>query len=312
MIPCTEFIPAYSELFAFIEKKHGRDEVEKFWQYLFEPDGKGIPLINFLEKEGIRGCYSYWSGTLNEEAADFSLYLNEKAGWFMIEMRRCPSKGRLLELKEKIGLVPYPDYCLHCFHYRSAIEKAGLKYAYDFTRTDRAACGVLITDPKIFDGKLIIDENTLVMSKNASDNEYFHRDFHSSMNMGVDYLFTRFGEEEVREYLRTYAENAMRPELERIRYGGLDALEETVKGIYEKEEAPDAVKTRKSEKTLSVRIAYCPAVKHLKETGRRVSPCFSLTTDCVFERLAEEAGMKFENLFYDENTGEAKYLFALK
>ena len=56
MISCTEFIPAYSELFTFLEEKHGRDEVDRFWKYLFEPDGKGIPLINFVQKEGIRGC----------------------------------------------------------------------------------------------------------------------------------------------------------------------------------------------------------------------------------------------------------------
>ena len=54
MIPCTEFIPAYSELFAFLEELYGRAEVDNFWTYLFIPDGKGIPLINFLEKEGYR------------------------------------------------------------------------------------------------------------------------------------------------------------------------------------------------------------------------------------------------------------------
>ena len=34
MISCTEFIPAYSELFTFLEDKHGRDEVDRFWEYL--------------------------------------------------------------------------------------------------------------------------------------------------------------------------------------------------------------------------------------------------------------------------------------
>ena len=31
MISCTEFIPAYSELFTFLEDKHGRAEVDAFW-----------------------------------------------------------------------------------------------------------------------------------------------------------------------------------------------------------------------------------------------------------------------------------------
>ena len=54
MISCTEFIPCYSELFTYLEEKSGRDEVDRFWKYLFEPDGKGIPLVNYVKKEGIR------------------------------------------------------------------------------------------------------------------------------------------------------------------------------------------------------------------------------------------------------------------
>lgn len=47
------------------------------------PDGKGIPLISFVEKEGIKGCYTYWVSTLNEETVDFTMYLNEKRGFSM-------------------------------------------------------------------------------------------------------------------------------------------------------------------------------------------------------------------------------------
>ena len=36
MISCTEFIPAYSELFTYLEDKYGRDEVDVFWDYLFK------------------------------------------------------------------------------------------------------------------------------------------------------------------------------------------------------------------------------------------------------------------------------------
>ena len=147
MISCTEFIPAYSELFTFLEDKKGRAEVDAFWKYLFAPTGDGIPLINFVQKEGIRGCFTYWTSTLNEEAADFTMSLNEKAGWFLLEMHRCPSKGRLLQLKDEIGITPYRDYCLHCDSYRSAIEKVGLGYIYNFSGADHAACSILIYDP---------------------------------------------------------------------------------------------------------------------------------------------------------------------
>ena len=132
MISCTEFIPAYSELFTYLEDKYGRDEVDAFWEYLFKPDGKGIPLINHIKKSGIRGCFTYWAESLNEEAADFTMYLNEKRGYFVIDMHQCPSKGRLLKLKDEIGILPYHDYCLHCDSYRAAVEQVGLGYMYDF------------------------------------------------------------------------------------------------------------------------------------------------------------------------------------
>lgn len=51
MISCTEFIPCYSELFTYLERKAGREEVSRFWKYLFKPDGDGIPLINFVKRE---------------------------------------------------------------------------------------------------------------------------------------------------------------------------------------------------------------------------------------------------------------------
>ncbi|MBP3701281.1 MAG: hypothetical protein J6I64_05285, partial [Lachnospiraceae bacterium] len=193
MISCTEFIPAYSELFAYLEEKYGRGEVDRLWKFLFEPTGDGIPLINFIKKDGIRGCWNYWSGTLNEEAADFTMMLNEKAGWYTIRMHHCPSKGRLLKLKDEIGLKPYHDYCLHCDSYRFSLEKVGLRSVYDFSGTDHAACWSLIYDPAVFKGSIVVDEDTQIMNRQASDNEYFHMDFHSSMNMGVEYLGSRHG-----------------------------------------------------------------------------------------------------------------------
>jgi len=132
------FWEEYSEFFTYLEKNYGRAEVDNFWEYLFKPTGDGIPLINFVKKEGIRGCFNYWKGTLSEEASDVTLYLNETAGWFCLAMHMCPSKGRLLQLKEDIGVKPYHDYCLHCDHHRAAIEKTGLTYTYNFTGDDQA------------------------------------------------------------------------------------------------------------------------------------------------------------------------------
>ncbi|MBQ8039549.1 MAG: hypothetical protein IJ274_06735, partial [Lachnospiraceae bacterium] len=241
MISCTEFIPAYSELFTYLENKVDRKEVDAFWEYLFEPTGDGIPLINYVEKEGIRGCYSYWAGSLNEEAADFTMYLNEKQGWYMEKMHHCPSKGRLLELKDEIGITPYHDYCLHCDHYRTAVEKAGLKYIFNFDGIDHASCSLFIYDPQIFDGRIIVDEDTLIMDRKSGDNEYFHRAFHSSMNMGIEYVVKKFGIEGVCEYLTMYTEDVYKSIIADAKKIGLDAIARKIADTYEKEKAPEVL-----------------------------------------------------------------------
>lgn len=309
MISCTEFIPSYSELFSYLEDNYGRAEVDAFWKYLFVPDGKGIPLISFVEKEGIRGCWSYWAGTLNEEAADFTMWLNEKRGFYYNVMRKCPSKGRLLQLKDEIGITPYHDYCLHCDSYRSAVEKVGLKYIYNFEGIDEAACSMLIYDPKIFDGRVIIDEDTLVMDRKASDNEYFHRDFHSSMNMGIHYLGEKYGMDDVKAYLTRYTENVYKQTIADMEVRGLAALEAKIRDTYEKEKTLDVLTTVLDSNALTVTVTECPAVKHLHETGREVSPWYRYTTEVVMSVLAKKGGFRFTMESYDETTGAAKYRF---
>jgi len=141
MIPCTEFIPAYSELFAFLEKTGGKQAVMDYWEHMA---AAGIPLLEeHVRRDGILGCYKYWSHTLNEEAADFTMRCDEENGVFTIEMRHCPSKGRLLEWKR---FTPYPDYCEHCdVIYRRVLEPLGFVYEYDLSQSGRARCSLRIS-----------------------------------------------------------------------------------------------------------------------------------------------------------------------
>ena len=148
MISCTEFIPAYSELFKFIDQKDGRQAVYDYWTAIFDPANS--PLNACLDRSGIKGCYEYWSHTLNEEAADFTMTLDEDQGYFLSVMRKCPSKGKLLKLDY---MEPFDEYCLHCDQYRQAVEKHGLCYEYDFTGSDQAQCSLLIYDPKKYKKK---------------------------------------------------------------------------------------------------------------------------------------------------------------
>jgi hypothetical protein len=144
MITCTDFIPAYSELFKFLHKRGGKRAVEKYWNYL--SDKYLINLKKLVKKHGLKGCWLYWNGTLNEEAADFTMELNGAEGFFSIKMHKCPSKSRLMKAKH---IKPYSDYCCHCnVLYRRVLERLGYEYTFDSSQCHKAACAIVVRKNK--------------------------------------------------------------------------------------------------------------------------------------------------------------------
>jgi hypothetical protein len=142
MISCTEFIPAYSEGFKFLEQSGGRKQVEDFWSYLsslYLKDSLG----KLVAEEGLEGCYTYWTQALNEEAANFKIVLNEIEAEYKSNMFKCPSKGLLL----KLGYMePYHAYCDHCQAlYGPFLGNLGYHYEKDLSYCENATCSSLIT-----------------------------------------------------------------------------------------------------------------------------------------------------------------------
>lgn len=310
MISCKDFIPVYSEIFCYLEGNFGREEVDHYWDAIFKVNAnKKSPLLICLEKEGLKGCFTYWSGTLNEEAAHFSMYLNEKRGFFKIDMHRCPSKGRLVDLQEQVGLKPYPNYCLHCDGYRSACSAVGLEYIYNFQNMDKAGCSLFIYDPKIFDGRIIMDEDTQVMHRNASDNEYYHPSFHKSLNVGLDYVGRTHGEAGVREVLSNYVNKVVKPLMGEVT---LASIEKMIQEDYAKEKSLEVLTTNLTENSLTVSVSHCPAISHIRNIGYSPSPWYRYATTGVMEALAKLAGCAFVMDSYDEETGAAEYHFVKK
>ena len=140
MISCNEFIPAYSELFKTLEKRGGVEAVEDFWHYLSA--NFLTNLRDLVTEHGLRGCWLYWKHTLNEEAADFTMEMDEDKGEFSIDMHHCPSMGLLMKTKH---IEPYADYCRHCdILYRDVLEPLGYSYDIDLTRCREARCSITV------------------------------------------------------------------------------------------------------------------------------------------------------------------------
>ena len=140
MISCTDFIPSYSELFKYLESKGGKKAVTEYWEYIAE---NGLEnLRQEVIKNAIEGCFNYWSHTLNEEAADFTMTLNAARTEFRIDMEHCPSRGKLNELRH---IKPYEDYCRHCdVLYRSVLEPLGYEFDIDLSRCKNAQCSLTV------------------------------------------------------------------------------------------------------------------------------------------------------------------------
>ena len=140
MISCTVFIPDYSELFKYLERRGGKQTVLEFWEYLSD---KFLDNLRDLVKEhGIEGCWKYWSHTLNEEAADFTMELDTETGEFKILMDNCPSKGRF---EKETHITPYHDYCVHCdVLYRRVLEPLGLECSMDLSECDKSKCDFVV------------------------------------------------------------------------------------------------------------------------------------------------------------------------
>ena len=142
-----------------------------------------------------------------------------------------------------------------------------------------------------------------VMRRKASDNQYLHKDFHGALNLALEYLRKKFGNESVRSYLRQYAKSFHAPLIRRLRRRGLVALKEYFENIYAVEKAPLRLKLTKDE--LILKTDFCPAVKHIRAMHQAVSPLFSETERAVYEAICEKTPFAFELASYDKKTGRS-------
>ena len=74
----------------------------------------------------------------------------------------------------------------------------------------------------------------------------------------------------------------------------LTALAQKIQETYIAEKAEDAPELTQDVHCLTVKIAYCPAVKHLRATGRVVSQWFPMTTTAVMETLTNAGNLRLK------------------
>jgi hypothetical protein len=146
-----------------------------------------------------------------------------------------------------------------------------------------------------------------VMKRQASDNEYLHRDFHKALSGGIEYLHFNYGEQAVREYLRQFANRFYAPLKEDLRQRGLVAIREHYEKIYKIEGGK--IDITFSEDELILKVEACPAVTHLRKGGYPVARLFYETTKTVNEVICQGSEFLFELVEYDQQTGRSVQRF---
>ena len=325
MISCTEFIPLYSEFFKFLEKRGGHDAVMDYWIHISDSSigDKTNPnsLAYKCEKYGgFDGAVAYWGHTLTEEACDLIEIKNREKKLRFLHMRHCPSRGMLNALKH---VEPYYDYCSHCkVLYSLVLEKYGVTYIQDNSKVDRAECASILYEtknPPDFDFTKITDdeaiklfgEGTEIVDMKSEDNKYLHRDFHLLGDNALKYCADRFGDEAVVEFINDFARYYYAPVIEKIKKGGLSAIEEWIKGVYEIEEASELVHTEISEDSLTFTIDKSPVIEYMHSLNQEPSKYYIEETRTLYRVIAEECGYGFSLEYYNEDGG-TRFIFARK
>jgi hypothetical protein len=147
-----------------------------------------------------------------------------------------------------------------------------------------------------------------IMNRTAGDNAYLHKDFHAALSTALIYLEEKHGAEAVRAYLRQFVQSFYSGLKRDVQQRGLIALQEHYAHIYEIEdgEATFALTSNR----LTIEIAACPAVMHMRRNGRPVSPLFYETTRTVNETICEGTPFRAELVAYDEETGRSTVRFS--
>ena len=140
MISCTEFIYVYNELFRYLAKRGGKEQVIAFWEGIREEFLWN--LREYIANEGLEGMHRYWSHTLGEEGGRHTMTLYDDM--FVIDMHECPSARKVHDGR----VEPCEFYCEHCaWLYPPMIREFGYEVDYDILDCEKGRCRLTVRKP---------------------------------------------------------------------------------------------------------------------------------------------------------------------
>ncbi len=328
MISCTEFIPLYSEFFKYLEAHGGENAVMDYWIHISDTSIGDKTNPNSLASKceqfgGFGGAKAYWGHTLTEEACDFIKLYDYEKNFIMSHMRHCPSRGMLNDFEH---VEPYHNYCEHCnVIYARVLEKYGIEYIRDNSKIANAECRSLLFEkghkPDL-DWKNITDDELRKMAKDdgsvvvvdlkTEDNKYLHRDFHLLGDNALSYCGENFGDNAVKAFLTTYAQNYYSPQIKDIQAKGLVAIKDWIEKVYTIEEAIELIHFDLQETSLTVTIDKSPVIEYMHSLNQKPGKYYIEETRTLYEAIADACNYGFKLAYYNEDGGTQFTFFERK
>ena len=115
-------------------------------------------------------------------------------------------------------------------------------------------------------------------------------DFYFAINATFRFILDRLGVEGLRRYWKDMGENYYAPVSSRWCDGGLPAVADYWRAFFKAEPGAE-VEVAEQESEVRVQVNVCPAIKHLRDHGRQIVPCFCQHCHFVSEAMAESANL---------------------
>lgn len=114
-------------------------------------------------------------------------------------------------------------------------------------------------------------------------------DFYFAVNATFRFIHSKLGMEGLQRYWSNLGTRYFAPVSDRWKSGGLPAIAAHWRAFFAAEPGAE-VDVEEGTDTVTVHVRVCPAIKHLREHGREIIPCFCQHCYYINEAIAEPAG----------------------
>lgn len=121
-------------------------------------------------------------------------------------------------------------------------------------------------------------------------------DFYFAVNAMFRHLHDRFGKPELIEYWRSLGREYYKRRIDTWRDGRPQAIADDWRTYFFNEPGAKVEVTTPDSRSVQLNVIVCPAIKHLRESGREIVPYFCEHCDHVCGAMAESAGYTFERV----------------